>query len=268
LKRCDALLVEVMALSCRALGKNVEFSVFRHFAETATQYSCATIEIPVHCTARNTQMRHVLLHCGFEEIEWRPTSIIYRAAASALESKLLLGPYGVKPLRAVAPLVEPATSVTPDASATWHNLADVALYLSRADLLLRALLARRRQEPQHLRSLLAPRTPTEAEVLRIWQSVLPQRDISVEDDFFDLQADSLQAVQILARVKRRMNVELPVDFLFEKTFSIATIAEAVDLAILGAVDPDHLIAELQNINAMSDADIADQLQAEISSIGS
>jgi acyl carrier protein len=105
-------------------------------------------------------------------------------------------------------------------------------------------------------------------VLRIWQSVLPQRDISVEDDFFDLQADSLQAVQILARVKRRMNVELPVDFLFEKTFSIATIAEAVDLAILGAVDPDHLIAELQNINAMSDADIADQLQAEISSIGS
>lgn len=155
-------------------------------------------------------------------------------------------------------LEPPATSRLQPLSSR-QELADVAIYYSRADLLLKALLARPSHEALQNRSITPPRTPTEAEVLRIWQSVLPLRDISVEDDFFDLQADSLRAVQILARVKRRLGVELPIDYLFEKVFSIATIAEAVDIAVISSAEPALLAEELAIIKNMSDDEVADRL---------
>ena len=54
----------------------------------------------------------------------------------------------------------------------------------------------------------AARTPTEAKILSIWQQVLDQRSIGIQDDFLALGGDSIQVAQILMLVQKEFNVNL------------------------------------------------------------
>ncbi len=66
----------------------------------------------------------------------------------------------------------------------------------------------------------------EEAVLNIWSEVLGTAEIGAGDDFFALGGQSLQAVQIAARVQEEFGVELPAD-VFLDTFTVAGMAEAI-----------------------------------------
>ncbi len=86
-------------------------------------------------------------------------------------------------------------------------------------------------EPELLeaRKFVAPRTPTEEVVCNIWAEVLRAEKVSTEDSFFDLGGHSLLATQVISRIRRTLNVELPLRALFE-TPTVAAIAEQIDQA--------------------------------------
>src|ERR1044071_7087008 len=75
----------------------------------------------------------------------------------------------------------------------------------------------------------APRTPVEALMAEIWAEVLGVTRVGVEDDFFELGGHSLLATQVMARVARRFDVELPLRVLFE-TPTVAKLAQQVEQA--------------------------------------
>lgn len=53
-----------------------------------------------------------------------------------------------------------------------------------------------------------PNTEVEASLVKIWQDVLQIRNISPNDDFFDLGGQSLLGVKLLARIRENLGVEL------------------------------------------------------------
>lgn len=57
------------------------------------------------------------------------------------------------------------------------------------------------------REYVPPRDEVEAELVRVWESVLGQ-EVDVEDDFFDLGGHSLLASRLLNRIEDRLGVEL------------------------------------------------------------
>jgi|GEM_PF-313343 len=59
-----------------------------------------------------------------------------------------------------------------------------------------------------------PRTPLEAELAAIWARVLGRESVGIDDDFFALGGHSLKAMQVLAHLRDRCGVELPVRSLF------------------------------------------------------
>jgi amino acid adenylation domain-containing protein len=62
----------------------------------------------------------------------------------------------------------------------------------------------------------APRSPLEEILAGIWAEVLGAERVSVEDDFFtDLGGHSLLATQVIARLRDRAGIELPLRSLFE-----------------------------------------------------
>ncbi len=70
------------------------------------------------------------------------------------------------------------------------------------------------------------RTPLEAALLEIWTEVLGGGRIGVLDDFFDLGGHSLLAARLVARLRDRLGVEIPLRQIFE-TSTIADLALAL-----------------------------------------
>jgi len=85
--------------------------------------------------------------------------------------------------------------------------------------------------PEHTRSELqetfvAPRTSTEEVVAGIWSQILGIEQIGIHDDFIALGGDSLMAIQVIARLRRVLQVQLPLARFFEAG-TIARVAKII-----------------------------------------
>ncbi|MDA8018160.1 MAG: acyltransferase domain-containing protein [Thermoanaerobaculia bacterium] len=61
----------------------------------------------------------------------------------------------------------------------------------------------------------APTCATDEVLVTLWQSVLGIARVGIEDDFFELGGDSLQATQLVARIHDELDVQLDLQTLFE-----------------------------------------------------
>ena len=73
----------------------------------------------------------------------------------------------------------------------------------------------------------APRTPVEELIARMWEDVLGLKQIGVDTNFFDLGGHSLLATQVMTRLREALNVEMPLRRLFELP-TIEQLAAAVE----------------------------------------
>jgi amino acid adenylation domain-containing protein len=78
--------------------------------------------------------------------------------------------------------------------------------------------------------LVAPRTPTETTLAELWSVLLDCRPIGVTVSFFELGGQSLQATQLMSRIRASFQVDLSLRSLFE-TPTIAALAQQIDSAI-------------------------------------
>ncbi|MHC5738118.1 non-ribosomal peptide synthetase [Nostoc sp.] len=61
---------------------------------------------------------------------------------------------------------------------------------------------------------IAPRTPTESTLAKIWAEVLNIEPVGIHDNFFDLGGDSLLTVRLLKQIHKHFERELPLSSLF------------------------------------------------------
>jgi amino acid adenylation domain-containing protein len=87
-----------------------------------------------------------------------------------------------------------------------------------------------------------PRTPAEALVADIWESVLGIRP-GAHDNFFDLGGHSLRATQVVSRVREAFGAELQLRSLFEDPTVAGVAARAVAARAGGAVDAPPLVPQ-------------------------
>ncbi len=76
----------------------------------------------------------------------------------------------------------------------------------------------------------APRTPVEEILCTVWARVLGEPRIGVRDDFFALGGHSLRAVQIVARLRETLGVELPLPAVFQAP-TVEALATEVERAM-------------------------------------
>ncbi|WP_051250928.1 non-ribosomal peptide synthetase [Paenibacillus harenae] len=83
----------------------------------------------------------------------------------------------------------------------------------------------------------SPRTATESQLAALWEEALGIRPVGVTDDFFALGGHSLKAMTLIARMKRRFGVDVPLRKLFEAATieALAVYIDHADKAVQAAV---------------------------------
>ena len=72
-----------------------------------------------------------------------------------------------------------------------------------------------------------PHTKNEILLTTIWQEILDVKEVSINDNFFDLGGQSLLALQLLQRVKQTFDIDIPLHILFEQT-TIEELAKFIE----------------------------------------
>src|SRR5207245_2268964 len=118
------------------------------------------------------------------------------------------------------------------------ELGEFESALARHDSIKQAGVMAREDEQAPQKTYVAPRTATERTIAEIWAEVLRREKdmIGIDDNFFDLGGHSLLATQVISRVRRALNIELPLRTLFESP-TIASLAEQAEKTA-GASQPE------------------------------
>jgi acyl carrier protein len=82
-------------------------------------------------------------------------------------------------------------------------------------------------KPQLSENYIAPRTPVEQLLVKIFAEVLGLKQVGIYDNFFELGGHSLLATQLVSRVRDTLRVELPLRSVFEAP-TIAQISKVVE----------------------------------------
>jgi amino acid adenylation domain-containing protein len=122
----------------------------------------------------------------------------------------------------------------------------------------RALPEPDRDRPPLEQAFVPPATPLEHVLAGIWAEVLDVDSVGVHDNFFELGGHSLLATQVMARVFKVFQVELPLRRLFEAP-TVAGLRDAL-LQIPGETEHiEHSAALLLQLAQLSDQELESQL---------
>src|SRR5262245_24425434 len=97
----------------------------------------------------------------------------------------------------------------------------------------------------------APRTPIESRLAKIWSEVLSVDQVSVNDNFFDLGGHSLAATRVVTQVTKHFQVDLPVQSLFNSP-SVAEMARLITEHQALKLSEHELQNILEDLESMSD----------------
>lgn len=102
--------------------------------------------------------------------------------------------------------------------------------------------------------LKAPENEIEEKLLRIWQQVLLLTEIGTEQNFFDLGGHSLNAMQIVSRLKQEFNLDMPMRTIFENP-SIKQQAEWILITQFNTLDDEEQEQFLNELAQLSDDEL-------------
>jgi amino acid adenylation domain-containing protein len=113
--------------------------------------------------------------------------------------------------------------------------------------------------PELESSFVAPRTPTEELLAKMWAELLKLEKVGIHDNFFELGGHSLLATQVVARIRNEFQIELPLRTLFEKP-TIERLTNAITELNLNGSQPEAIATVLNQLESLSDEEIEKQFR--------
>jgi len=215
-----AMRMEVFLMSCRALGRRVEYELIQKLKQLAIERGAERIVIPVWPTSRNRPAREFLASlCGVSADAQEPFECVLSATGDISrwhQSQSQSQPTGSgSSSKAIIP---PNLPVVTDEG----TLAKVANKMQSVASILAAIRESKRARPASAGPLVVPTNSTEEVLTNIWSDVLGVAPIGIRDNFFDLGGQSLRAARVLTRIRAELGVELSLTF-FDDLFKEPTI---------------------------------------------
>jgi len=123
-----------------------------------------------------------------------------------------------------------------------------------------ANLARTRTEANG--DYVPPQNEVEAVMAALWEELFGLQRLSVNDNFFELGGNSLLGIQLISRVRKDFQVELPLNTLFESP-TAAGLAAAIMETRLREKEAEEIERLLREIESLSPAELQATLAQEL-----
>ncbi len=107
-----------------------------------------------------------------------------------------------------------------------------------------------------------PRNEVEAAMAALWEELFGLQRLSVDDNFFELGGNSLLGIQLISRVRKDFQVELPLNTLFESP-TAAGLAAAIAETRLREKEAEEIERLLREIESLSPAELQATLAQEL-----
>ena len=119
--------------------------------------------------------------------------------------------------------------------------------------------------PELTTPYVAPRTPIEKELAKIWAEGLSTDEVGIHDDFFDLGGHSLSATRIIARVIATFKLQLPVRALFDSptVAAMSVVISSKEGQKADEEDLKRLLSEIESLSEETDEELpAEQVKTK------
>jgi acyl-CoA synthetase (AMP-forming)/AMP-acid ligase II/acyl carrier protein len=119
--------------------------------------------------------------------------------------------------------------------------------------------------PELTTPYVAPRTPIEKELAKIWAEVLSTDEIGIHDDFFDLGGHSLLATRIISRVIAIFKLQLPVRALFDSptVAAMSVVISSKEERKASEEDLKQLLSEVESLSEKTSEELlAEQVKSK------
>lgn len=246
----EALEIDTLLLSCRALGRGVEHRIMAHMGAEAVRRGSGLVIARINATKRNQPARRFLEDIG--------TASSDGSVYTFEPAKLSLLEWTASEVPALPAASEPSKPAT---TRRFVEFATIARTLSNPQQILEAMRAESHASHAQDPSLSA----TESRLATLWTNLLQQPVTAATDNFFDLGGHSLLAVMLIMRVRESFGVELPIDDVYSSTLTLGELARKIEMYQLGGVDSSEYESLLREIEELSDEEVERLLAEETAS---
>lgn len=261
-----ALVVDSFMLSCRALGRGVEYGMLNSLGEIALSRGLEQLEMRFTPSPRN---RPILDFFGAAGMEFRrvhereyiyfcdarlAATVKHRADSSDVENEVssLAGSRG--PAQS-----SPHIARAADEAGLQLRLA---LELSSVERIEQAItLHTRRHRQDSDIDYVAPTTPIEEMLVDIWKKCLSVDRVGIHENFFKLGGHSLLVVMLMSAIADEFQIVWPLRKFFEMQ-TIATMGAAIEEELLAQTEAGSLTEMIHKIADLSDEDVNTMLGVE------
>ena len=224
----DAITVDTFLLSCRVLGRGVEYKMLAQLGDIARERRLRRVDVFYVPTQKNQSAFDFLDSIGVEFKQKVDRGWLFRFPVELITQLTFRSSIGEAIPASDLPAQKSTVAFATQLSAKSALYQRIATELYDAAQVLNLVKSQKHQErPELKQGFVEPRSSVEELVAGIWRDILNLAQVGIHDNFFELGGHSLLATQVISRFQEAFCVKLPLLSLFQKP-TVAGIAEYIE----------------------------------------
>jgi len=211
----DSLAIDTLLLSCRVLGRGVEYTLLNHLVEKARAGQVNKVSLPYIPTPKNEPVRRFLgTLANFDSKATGSQTLVLDAAGSDS-----FEPMESTEEKSVETGLDAEPKAAKDADAQRLEIAyiDIAQSYPTADSIASAVASKAKlPRPNTGVKFVPPANDAEEQLCELWSELLGFDEIGTDDNFFEMGGTSLKGVALISLIQSRLGMNVSVVNLFEK----------------------------------------------------